>query len=41
MVEVDAGVIVKLVVFSIALVVLPVGILQASLHGFFDGEVCN
>ncbi len=39
MVEVDPGVVVKLVVFSIALVLLPVGVLQASLHGFFDGKV--
>lgn len=38
MVEVDPGVIVKLVVFSIAIVVLPVGFLMASLYGYFDGR---
>ena len=38
MVEVDPGVVVKLVIFSIALVLLPVGVLQASLHGYFDGK---
>lgn len=38
MVEIDPGVVVKLVVFSIVLVILPVGVLQASIHGFFDGE---
>ena len=37
MVEVDPSVVVKLVVFSVVLVVLPVSILQASLHGYFDG----
>ncbi len=38
MVEIDPGVVVKLVVFSVVLVTLPVGVLQASIHGFFDGE---
>ena len=38
MVEVDLGVIMKLVLFSIAIVVLPVGVLMASLHGYFDGR---
>lgn len=38
MVEIDPGVVVKLVVFSVILVIVPVGVLQASLHGFFDGE---
>lgn len=37
MVEVDPSVVVKLVVFSIVLAILPVSILQASLHGYFDG----
>ena len=41
MVEVDPGVVVKLVVFSIALVMLPVGVLQASLHGYLDGKDCS
>ena len=38
MVEIDPGVVVKLVVFSVVLVILPVGVLQASIHGYFDGE---
>lgn len=38
MVEVDPGVIVKLVLFSIAIVVLPVGVLMASLYGYFNGR---
>ena len=38
MVKVDPDVIVKLVVFSVVLFILPVGVLQASLHGYFDGK---
>lgn len=38
MVEVEPGVIEKLVLFSIALVILPLGVLLASIHGFFDGK---
>jgi len=36
MVKVDPEVIVKLVIFSVLLFILPVGVLQASLHGYFD-----
>ncbi len=38
MVEVDKGVLEKLILFSIAIVVLPLGLLYGSLHGYLDRE---
>ena len=36
MVEVAKGVLEKLIIFSIAIVVLPLGLLFATLHGYLD-----
>lgn len=39
MVEILKGVIEKLILFSIAIVVIPLALLFLSLHGYFDGEL--
>lgn len=41
MVEVEKGVLEKLIIFSIAIVVLPLGLLYATLHGYLDRTFCG
>lgn len=37
----NKGVLEKLILFSIAIVVLPLGLLYGSLHGYLDREALN
>ena len=38
MVEVEKGVLEKLILFSIAITLIPLGLLYATLHGYLDRE---